>query len=90
MSRRRSSTVYRARDTKLNRDVALKVLPKALTADGVHNGVQSGRFRTSNGSVSRQVDAGCLESSRLDWRSATRDFIVRDPDGNGLCFVGSA
>jgi len=27
--------VYRARDTKLNRDVALKILPEAFTLDGM-------------------------------------------------------
>ena len=35
--------VYRARDTKLDRDVALKVLPQAFTDDSNHLALLSGR-----------------------------------------------
>jgi catechol 2,3-dioxygenase-like lactoylglutathione lyase family enzyme len=37
------------------------------------------------------VAAGATVGQKLKkqaWRG--RDFVVRDPDGNGLCFVGSA
>jgi serine/threonine protein kinase len=44
--------VYRARDTRLNRDVALKVLPEAFTSDTNRAGV----FGTSSPSQLRDRD----------------------------------
>ena len=37
--------VYRARDTKLDRDVALKVLPQAITAPHYLHRITAGRTR---------------------------------------------
>jgi serine/threonine protein kinase len=42
--------VYRARDTKLNRDVALKILPDAFSADGDRIARFRLKRRTSRGS----------------------------------------
>jgi uncharacterized glyoxalase superfamily protein PhnB len=37
------------------------------------------------------VTAGAIVDQKLKKQAwGGRDFIVRDPDGNGLCFVGSA
>ena len=39
--------VYRARDTKLNRDVAIKVLPDAFAADPIASRASSAKRRCS-------------------------------------------
>jgi serine/threonine protein kinase len=39
--------VYRARDSRLNRDVAIKILPVAFAADPSARGASSGRRKRS-------------------------------------------
>ncbi len=72
--------VYRAHDTKLGRDVAIKVLPEAFA----HDRDRLSRFRT------RSQDAGGAQSSQHSGDLWAGDFQRRELPGDGVGFRRNA
>jgi serine/threonine protein kinase len=69
--------VYRARDTKLGRDVALKILPGAFTHDP--EGAVRGRAKSSSSFPDRVL---CLS------QSSTAEFDALQPESDALHWTG--
>ena len=69
--------MYRARDTRLERDVALKVLPEAFTADAVVLAVKRMLDPTLNSGLLSFIDT-VKEAVKVD--DNTVDIVTNGPD----------
>src|SRR5262245_55604621 len=72
--------VYRARDTKLNRDVALKVLPDAFAA----NPERLARFTREAQTLASLNDARIAHIHGLEESAGVRALVMEFVDGEDL------
>jgi hypothetical protein len=78
--------VYRARDTKLNRDVALKVLPEAFASDGA----RMARFQREAQVLASLNHPNIAAIYGLQESSATRALVMELVEGSTLAEVVKA